>query len=175
MGAFDLQTAVNSDGCGEVVCTHATLGYQDGTHQVVKLDGRFDSGEPFSVTSEPFIGDPSDRARDMAAELRSDAKLKKTIGLSFIGQIDRELTKEVHIINTGYSMSTQVKSLAETIRTSMAALNKRAQDTAASLNSTMGDLNSTMEKAEGLDRELKAAAAELNSVIAPESNGAPEA
>lgn len=71
MSSTRLLEAFNQAGGGKVTATAARMRYEHGTQpnmQVLEFDGQAD-GKAFAVVSQPFVGNPVDKAREIAGRI----------------------------------------------------------------------------------------------------------
>ena len=107
-------------------------------------------GTPFVVLSAPFTASPIERAAQMAADI-----ITTHTGVTFM------------------PAPAVVSGLAQTLRSRLTEVTKRADDISLRANSAVDNLNTVLDSAEGVIRDVDTAAADVQSALGLNTNGGP--
>ena len=107
-------------------------------------------GTPFVVLSAPFTGSPIERAAQMAADI-----ITTHTGVPYM------------------PAPAVVSGLAQTLRSRLTEVTKRADEIGLRANSAVDNLNTVLDSAEGVIRDVDNAAADVQSALGLATNGGP--
>ena len=107
-------------------------------------------GTPFVVLSAPFTGSPIERAAQMAVDIIT-----------------------THTGVTYMPAPAAVSGLAQTLRSRLTEVTKRADEIGLRANSAVDNLNTVLDSAEGVIRDVDNAAADVQSALGLNTNGGP--
>ena len=107
-------------------------------------------GTPFVVLSAPFSGSPIERAAQMAADI-----VTTHTGVQFM------------------PAPAAISGLAQTLRSRLTEVTKRADEIGLRANSAVDNLNTVLDSAEGVIRDVDTAAADVQSALGLNTNGGP--
>jgi hypothetical protein len=154
MGIEDIRTAFVLAGEGKLQLDRATLSYADGK-QVLSLSGWYaggqdvyPEGQPFSLVSLPFDGEPSLWARQAARDLLvpTPASDNMTRSFSLMAELQPAPLKD----NNSMPQMKNVQALPAALSRIFAALDKRAGATIAGAASLGDRANSSLTKVDAI-------------------------
>lgn len=131
----------------KLVSTGAT---EETNGTVLHFTGFHADGAPFVVRCAPFTGSPLERAAQLAADI-----IQTHTGVPFM------------------PAPVAIRSLAATLRDSLASASARATAMAASAVTEVGNLHSVLDEGDAMLKDVKAAAAEVQSALGLSTNGGP--
>jgi hypothetical protein len=160
MSIVDVRTAFILAGGGDLSLHDATMRQVgDGAH-VLQFVGAYRDGARFDHLSQPFRGDPDQRAREVAAELISAHAVAAAIMIN--QQEDRPMPAPAPI-----------SGLASTLRDHLTLATARADQLARRAKDSVSNLHQVLDAAEGTVAQLDAAATDIQAALGLSTNGGP--
>lgn len=148
-GTFEARAAFEAAAAGRMVLHHACArAYREG--QTLKLTGWHMDGTPFACVSARFEGNIRDRAHDMALDLM-----------------------RLHYGEFNMPAPAAVKGLAGSIKASLAAVTKAADELRAEAEGAASEFVVTVTEGRELVKDIKASTAEVKATLGLNSNGGP--
>ena len=158
MGMADVRAAFTNAARGRLTLNRAGLSYQ-ANKQVLAFTGFHADGTPFAFLSAPFIGDPYERAREVALDL-----IRAHTGIPAPRQAPPP---------KGPSMPAPqpIKDLASVLRQSLQSATDRAKQIAGDVQGSVANLHTQMDSAEKIKSEIDSAASEIQHAIGMDNGG----
>ena len=160
MSMADVRAAFILAGGGDLSLHDAAMRHAGDGAQILHFIGAHRDGARFDHVSQPFHGDPNQRAREIAAELV--VAHAATPAKPIIQQEDRPMPAPAPI-----------SGLAATLRDHLTQATARADQVARRAKDSVSNLHQVLDAAEGTVQQLDAAAADIQSALGLSTNGGP--
>jgi hypothetical protein len=160
MSIVDVRAAFILAGAGNLSLHDATMRHVGGGAQVLQFTGAHRDGTRFDHVSQPFRGNPDQRAREIAAELVAGHAAATTITIT--QQEDKPMPAPAPI-----------SGLASTLRDHLTLATARADQVARRAKESVSNFHQVLDAAEGTVAQLDAAASDIQSALGLSTNGGP--
>jgi hypothetical protein len=176
MSIVDVRAAFILAGAGNLSLHDATMRHAGDGAQILQFTGTHRNGTRFEHVSQPFRGDPDQRAREIAAELlfahvaaaatEPNPNPKPEPNPKPMPMTDQQEDRPM-------PTPAPISSLASTLRDHLTLATARADQVARRAKESVSNLHQVLDSAEGTVAQLDAAASDIQAALGLSTNGGP--